>query len=145
MVFPRFSQHFPWFSQDFPHFSRLFAPLKKPPYSSVTRWLHAARSSVHPPPGGHQTLPWLGDGLYHLVMTNMAMERSTHKWRFLAGKIIYNTIWLWLTGRHGKIHHAIKNGKLINQFDLRNDLRNDNQWKCHPNLLVGIIKMPINE
>ena len=26
---------------------------------------------------------------YHLVMTNIAMENPNHKWRFLAGKIIY--------------------------------------------------------
>ena len=26
---------------------------------------------------------------YHLVMTNIAMENQNHKWRFLAGKIIY--------------------------------------------------------
>ena len=28
-------------------------------------------------------------GFYHLVMTNIAMENPNHKWRFLAGKIIY--------------------------------------------------------
>ena len=27
--------------------------------------------------------------MYHLVMTNIAMENPNHKWRFLAGKIIY--------------------------------------------------------
>ena len=27
--------------------------------------------------------------LYHLVMTNIAMENPNHKWRFIAGKIIY--------------------------------------------------------
>ena len=26
---------------------------------------------------------------YHLVMTNIAMENPNHKWRFVAGKIIY--------------------------------------------------------
>jgi hypothetical protein len=26
---------------------------------------------------------------YHLVMTNIAMENPNHKWRFIAGKIIY--------------------------------------------------------
>ena len=28
-------------------------------------------------------------GIYHLVMTNIAMENPNHKWRFIAGKIIY--------------------------------------------------------
>ena len=28
-------------------------------------------------------------GRYHLVMTNIAMENPYHKWRFIAGKIIY--------------------------------------------------------
>ena len=37
---------------------------------------------------------------YHLVMTNIAMENPNHKWRFLAGKIIYK----W----------AIFHGKLLN-------------------------------
>ena len=36
---------------------------------------------------------WLGNslviGIYHLVMTNIAMENPNHKWRFIAGKIIY--------------------------------------------------------
>ena len=37
---------------------------------------------------------WSPDGekewfRYHLVMTNIAMENPNHKWRFLAGKIIY--------------------------------------------------------
>ena len=27
--------------------------------------------------------------MYHLVMTNIAMENPTNTWRFLAGKIIY--------------------------------------------------------
>jgi hypothetical protein len=27
--------------------------------------------------------------IYHLVMTNIAMENPQNKWRFLAGKIIY--------------------------------------------------------
>jgi len=27
--------------------------------------------------------------IYHLVMTNIAMENPNHKWRFVAGKIIY--------------------------------------------------------
>ena len=27
--------------------------------------------------------------IYHLVMTNIAMENPNHKWRFIAGKIIY--------------------------------------------------------
>ena len=26
---------------------------------------------------------------YHLVMTNIAMEKPNHKWRLIAGKIIY--------------------------------------------------------
>ena len=27
--------------------------------------------------------------VYHLVMTNIAMENPPHQWRFLAGNIIY--------------------------------------------------------
>ena len=27
--------------------------------------------------------------IYHLVMTNIAMENPQNKWKFLAGKIIY--------------------------------------------------------
>ena len=29
------------------------------------------------------------NGIYHLVMTNIAMENPQNKWRFIAGKIIY--------------------------------------------------------
>jgi len=27
--------------------------------------------------------------IFHLVMTNIAMENPNHEWRFIAGKIIY--------------------------------------------------------
>ena len=33
--------------------------------------------------------PNIRNDVYHLVMTNIAMENPNHKWRFLAGKIIY--------------------------------------------------------
>ena len=34
--------------------------------------------------------------LYHLVMTNIAMENPNHKWRFLDGNIIYKWVIFWL-------------------------------------------------
>ena len=38
--------------------------------------------------------------IYHLVMTNIAMENPQNKWRFLAGKIIYKLVIF-----HGCVSH----------------------------------------
>ena len=51
----------------------------------------------------------------HLVMTNIAMENPNHKWRFIAGKIIYKwaiytMAMLVITRRYIYIYISIKNG-----------------------------------
>jgi hypothetical protein len=52
---------------------------------------------------GHHS-PGMWVGLYHLVMTNIAMENPQNKWRFLAGKIIYfyGPSIPWRTGSHNQ-------------------------------------------
>jgi hypothetical protein len=45
-------------------------------------------------------------GYYHLVMTNIAMENPVHKWRFIAGKIIYF---------YGPFSMAMLNNQRVNQ------------------------------
>ena len=46
---------------------------------------------------------------YHLVMTMFNSKLLVYQ-RVICLPLEY-TIWLWLTVRHGKIHHAFKNGK----------------------------------
>ena len=48
---------------------------------------------------------WSDSAIYHLVMTNIAMENPNHIWRFIiVGKIIYfNGLWLpWRTVSHNQ-------------------------------------------
>jgi len=63
--------------------------------------------------------PWMGLDLigvwnwyhYHLVMTNIAMENTNHKWRFLAGKIIYICIY-----KYGQFSMALLNNQRVDAF-----------------------------
>jgi hypothetical protein len=61
-----YNRNHPFIDRDFP----LFLP-------SILRYPH-----------GHGN-PHRVNISYHLVMTNIAMENPNHKWRFIAGKIIY--------------------------------------------------------
>ena len=55
----------------------------------------------------------LGVRCYHLVMTNIAMENPNHKWRFLAGKIIYT--WAIFHGYVSHNQRVILNEQTVNE------------------------------
>ena len=61
----------------------------------------------------------------HLVMTNIAMENPNHKWRFIAGKIIYK--WAIYT-------MAMLNNQRVNAFKIN---VNDCLYPFFP-ILVGV-------
>jgi hypothetical protein len=64
---------------------------------------------------------------YHLVMTNIAMENPNHKWRFLAGKIIYF---------YGPLSMAMLNNQRVIIYNVWNSfyrisLITDMNWNIH--------------
>ena len=70
----------------------------------------AMEAMAHQCPYNHQnfmgtTIP--NNIIYHLVMTNIAMENPANKWMFLAGKIIY---------KYGLFSMAMLNNQRVNDF-----------------------------